>query len=259
MTHPTEPELKILASETGYEELSLEKMLRLYDVLQAIERDRFLRDRLALKGGTALNAFHFDLERLSLDIDLVYISAIERDVTLAERKFVNEKLLRVLNDQGCAIKEIKFGRDGSKLDMRFDSALGGISKLHVDTGYVDRQPLFGASRMTSFELGGRKAADILVLDLEDVIMGKLAALTQRCLARDIFDAMSIKEIKGDLDMKSIRAAFISYVASSREGWENLWIGARSPDPHEACHPLCSACRSIFAAFSEGKSGCEVVQ
>jgi hypothetical protein len=39
---------------------------------------------MALKGGTALNLFHFDVPRLSVDIDLNYVGAIERDTMLAE-------------------------------------------------------------------------------------------------------------------------------------------------------------------------------
>lgn len=91
--------------------------------------------------------------------------------------------------------------------------------------------------MSSVDLGGWKATDVLVLDLNDVVAGKLSALTQRTLPRDIFDAMSIAEIEDHLDMASIRAAFLALVAASRNGWEGRGIGALAGDPHEICQDL----------------------
>ena len=49
-----------------------EKVLRLIDVLEFINQDEFLKNKLALKGGTAINLLEFDLPRLSVDIDLDY-------------------------------------------------------------------------------------------------------------------------------------------------------------------------------------------
>lgn len=76
MAHPTETDLLKLVGETGYDGRALERMIRLFGILQMIERDEFLRRSLALKGGTALNAFHIGLKRLSVDIDLQYIGPL---------------------------------------------------------------------------------------------------------------------------------------------------------------------------------------
>ncbi len=53
--------------------LILEKVIRLIDLLNSFSNDEYLASRIALKGGTALNLFHFDLPRLSVDIDSNYI------------------------------------------------------------------------------------------------------------------------------------------------------------------------------------------
>jgi len=50
---------------TGYRQEIIEKVVWLIHVLSAISEDSFLKTRLALKGGTALNLFYFDLPRLS--------------------------------------------------------------------------------------------------------------------------------------------------------------------------------------------------
>ncbi len=58
------------ANATGFRPESLEKVLRLIGLPNAIFRLPDLASRLVLKGGTALNLFLFDLPRLSVDIDL---------------------------------------------------------------------------------------------------------------------------------------------------------------------------------------------
>lgn len=45
----------------------------------------FLGPRVALKGGTALNLFVFELPRLSVDVDVNYIGAADRETMMAER------------------------------------------------------------------------------------------------------------------------------------------------------------------------------
>ena len=70
---------------TGFSGESLEKVFRLMGLLDALNSHPFLKTRIVLKGGTALNLFHFDVPRLSVDIDLNYIGAADRDTMLAER------------------------------------------------------------------------------------------------------------------------------------------------------------------------------
>jgi len=55
---------------TGFHAEPLEKVLRLMALLDALSSHPFLKARIALKGGTALNLFHFDVPRLSVDLDL---------------------------------------------------------------------------------------------------------------------------------------------------------------------------------------------
>ena len=62
-----------MAQENGFVRDTLEKVLRLTEILKFIDRDDFLKRHLALKGGTAINMTIFDLPRLSVDIDLDYI------------------------------------------------------------------------------------------------------------------------------------------------------------------------------------------
>ena len=66
MALPSAQTLQLLASETGFQPGALEKALRLLDLLREIAGDPILSDRLALHGGTALNLFHRDFDRMSV-------------------------------------------------------------------------------------------------------------------------------------------------------------------------------------------------
>lgn len=81
----TDTELQRLAAETGFSVEPLTKVLSLMELMEAIRSHPFLKSRVALKGGTALNLFVFDVPRLSVDIDLNYIGATDRETMLGDR------------------------------------------------------------------------------------------------------------------------------------------------------------------------------
>src|ERR1700722_17863035 len=99
MAAPSAQTLQRVAAETRLPAPALEKGRRLLDVLQAIAEDRDLKTRVALKGGTALNVFHLRLDRLSVDIDLNYVGALDRTAMEADRPQIDAALGRLLTSQ----------------------------------------------------------------------------------------------------------------------------------------------------------------
>lgn len=67
---------------------TVDKVNRLFDLLQELSNHPDLRGKLAMHGGTALNLFVFDILRLSVDIDLSYVGAIDLDEMLRERPLI---------------------------------------------------------------------------------------------------------------------------------------------------------------------------
>lgn len=65
--------------------------------------------------------------------------------------------------------------------------------------------LLGAVRMESRPLDEFRASDVLVLDLHEIVAGKVVALIDRHVARDLFDARRILSFEG-LDWRWIKAA-----------------------------------------------------
>ena len=105
----TKETLQQTAKQKGYRPEILEKVYRLLDLINEMMNIEFLRDRLALKGGTAINLFHSNtLPRLSVDLDFNYIGTTDRQIMLNEREQMNE-VLSVL----CKKKQYRIERNPS--------------------------------------------------------------------------------------------------------------------------------------------------
>ncbi len=102
------------AASSGFREDYLEKSIRLLYLLEAIRDDPFLRSRLVLKGGTALNLFIMGLPRLSVDIDLNYTGSYEREVMLEERPLVERTLQAICGREGFRVRRIPSDHAGGK-------------------------------------------------------------------------------------------------------------------------------------------------
>ncbi|GAN81430.1 nucleotidyl transferase AbiEii/AbiGii toxin family protein [Acidocella aminolytica] len=209
----------------------MEKVLRLLDLLQEIAGDPLLSGRLALKGGTALNVFHLGLDRLSVDIDLNYIGALDRAEMEANRPAIDAAIDRLLVSQGYSIRRRPEEHAGGKWIARYASALGGSAALEIDVNYMARQPLFGAAMMDSMKLAELQAKNVLVLDPHEIVAGKLVALFDRHAARDLFDARRILSIEG-LDWSRIKAAVLAIGATGRRDWRAVSIESIKGDPQE---------------------------
>lgn len=219
MAPPSALTLQRISKETGYQSDTVEKVLRLLDLLVEINRDPFLNGRLVLKGGTALNVFHLNLERLSVDIDLNYIGGLDRAQMESDRQDVDAAMRRLLASQGYSVHRRPDEHAGGKWVSRYNSALGGNANLEVDINYMARQPLFGAARMESRNLGGIQARNILVVDIHEIVAGKIVTLVDRSVARDLFDARCILSIEG-LDWTRIKAAVLAIGACMRSDWRD---------------------------------------
>ena len=67
----TADNIRATAKATGFIKDNVEKVMRLIDILEAVFSTKW-RDKLVLKGGTAINMFYMGMPRLSVDIDLDY-------------------------------------------------------------------------------------------------------------------------------------------------------------------------------------------
>lgn len=219
----TPQEIAWEVSATGFPGETLEKVFRLMSLLDGLNAHPFLKRRVALKGGTALNLFVFDVPRLSVDIDLNYIGAADRDTMLAERPKVEQAVHAVCSRDGLAVKRMPSEHAGGKWRLAYTASTGDSGNLELDVNFMLRVPLWPPVMTDCRPVGSFRAAPAHVLDPHELAAGKLAALLARSASRDIFDTCRLLSA-GHLDPTHLRVAFTVYGGINRKDWRTV-----SPD------------------------------
>jgi len=202
------------ARSSGYKPEILEKVYRLLDVFQQIMSVPFLQDRLALKGGTALNLFCFEqLPRLSVDIDLNYIGALDREKMLEEKQLIMNAVHQIMLQNQFERHRSPMHHAGGKMVWFYPSLLGQRGSLEIDINFMYRQPLFPVQLKSPNiqEYSGIKGP---VLDTHELAAGKLSALFDRSASRDWFDAHYLLT-QIPLDKQKLKLAFVTYLAMTK--------------------------------------------
>ena len=258
--------LRIEAEATGFRVDVLAKVVRLLSVLRGVRDHPFLKGRLALKGGTALNLFVFDVPRLSVDIDLNYVGAESRDGMLEERPRVERALTAVFARNNLSVRRAPEGHAGGKWRLRYQDPSGRSGTLEVDVNYMYRVPLWPIGTMDSCRLGSWGVRRIPVVDFHELVAGKLCALLSRNRARDLYDsrlalslgipgarfdtpgeAVNHDSCHGLLDPELLRIAFVVYGAAARKDWRTVSIEDVEFEPRELAGQLLPALRRRPAA------------
>lgn len=216
----SQQEIVSISDSTGFRDDIVEKVLQLLNLLNKLNSHSFLKGKLALKGGTALNLFVLDIPRLSVDIDLNYIGSLDREHMLSRRPKVDQAVQAVFSREGFTVRQIPGEHAGGKWRLTFQSFTGQSANLEVDLNFMFRQPLWDVQTLDSHALGDHQAKNIPVIDIHELAAGKLAALFARHQARDLFDAHQLL-CHGDLDMKRLRVAFVVYGALNRKDWRTI--------------------------------------
>lgn len=238
-------ELNAAAAAEGFQPLMLEKVLRLLDLLEGIQAHPYLRGRLALKGGTALNLFMLDLPRLSVDVDLNYIGAVDRETMLAERPKVEQAIQAACGRLDLMVRRVPADHAGGKWRLGYAAAGGGTGTLELDLNFVLRAPLWPVELREALRVAGRPVVAFPVLDLHELVAGKLAALFGRTAARDLYDARALLQLDG-LDAERLRLGFVVYGAMNRRDWREIALDDVDLEPREVERTLVPVLRRADA-------------
>lgn len=215
-------QLQRAAADSHFPVESYEKVSVLVRLLAGVRAHPFLGPRMALKGGTALNLFVLDLPRLSVDIDLNYIGASDRETMLAERPRIEQALEQVAGRMGLTARRVPTEHAGGKWRLTYATALGRPGSIEVDVNFMLRTPLWPATQRDSHSIGGDKAIQILLVDEHELAAGKLAALVARSASRDLFDTRELLR-QARLDHEKLRLGFVVYGGANRQDWRAVTI------------------------------------
>ena len=187
--------LQITAKQNGYNASTLEKVIRLVDILRYINEDSLLRDHLALKGGTALNLTVFDLPRLSVDIDLDFAQNLSKEDMLDCRETIKQKFMHYMTSNGYWLHAKS--KEPHALDsfvFSYNNAAGNQDNLKVEINYLMRAHLFDYEQ-TYAKVGClHMVQPIQTISKLDLLASKTAALINRSTPRDLYDFKNILDL-----------------------------------------------------------------
>jgi hypothetical protein len=162
-------------------------------LLGAFNADPWVRSRVSLHGGTAINLFALGAPRLSVDIDLNYIGQADREVMMAERDDVERAVTDIGEEAGFTVVPGKPEHAGRTFQLYYQG-VRGRDHVKVDLDYLNRSPLLPAQPKTVRLPGGTEVAFPVNSEIE-LFAGKTKALVERVAVRDLYD---ISRIDGHL-------------------------------------------------------------
>ena len=198
------------ADEGGIPDLTLAELdYRLVHALRAIYADPFLRDRLYLKGGTALNKFYLpDQGRLSVDLDFNAVGP--RDQVLEERTQFSRRVMTVLGQQDDSYDFTYRWRYNQATVYARYTPLTGVAqqRLKVEISFIERFAILGREKQALSLSLFEEPLVVNTYRLEELTSTKLRALYDRRKGRDIYDLFRISDL--DLNQAAVRRMVLYY-------------------------------------------------
>jgi predicted nucleotidyltransferase component of viral defense system len=167
----------------------------LRQLLIEFRKHSFLRERLVLKGGTAVNLFYLDLARLSLDIDLNYIGQLEREEMQREQitKALGYKVQRSADDY--ALNEWFLG---------YQNHIGNPEQIQVEINFLMRACALSPQLRQAISIGDEAACEFPALAIEELFAGKIRAMIDRQHPRDLYDLFRFRKTNLSYDSEVMR-------------------------------------------------------
>ena len=167
---------------------TLDKVERLLDLLEEMQRHPDLKGKLVMHGGTAINLFMLNVPRLSVDIDISYVGALSREEMLAERPFIERGIEEVGKAQGYDVTAGEGGHAGRTFVLRYRGDWGP-DHVKIDCIYMNRSPLLPV-RTKSCPI--RPDVGVPMFDDAELAGGKVKAYFDRVKIRDLYDISNLK-------------------------------------------------------------------
>lgn len=215
----TKEDLNELAHSLNFVRDTLEKVLRLVKILDFINSNPLTKNKLALKGGTAINLTIFKLPRLSVDIDLDYTENNSREEMLQNREQITEILKKYLQSEQYSISpNSKNYHSLSSIVAAYTNSAGMKDNIKIEINYSLRAHIFTPKNKKIILENIQSKNEILVLNKTEIFASKLNALLDRGAVRDLYDINNMiqNKIFSPADFELLKKSFIFYTALSQE-------------------------------------------
>jgi len=173
-----------------------------------------LSNTLALKGGAAINLTVFNLPRLSVDIDLDFVTECSKEEMLVSREQINKEILNYMFTQDYALSpNTKNPHSLDSWAFFYQNAGGNKDNIKIEINFSMRNhiyPLVKANTKVDF-LSSISIQSLAPLEL---FGSKIKALMERTAARDLYDVYNMisHSIFSEEELNSLRKVVIFYLA-----------------------------------------------
>jgi len=215
----TKAELAQKANEMNFVRDTLEKVLRLAEILKYLNSNPLTKNTLVLKGGTAINLTVFNLPRLSVDIDLDFAQNLPRDAMLITREKIREDIKIYMSTQGYAISPRSKSYHSLDSFVFAYTNLGGMNdNIKIEINYSLRAHVFEPSLRKISIPGIADHALISTLPPIELFAAKINALIGRAAARDLYDVHNMIKfgLFDESELPLLRKCVVFYTAISQD-------------------------------------------
>ena len=181
-------ELGRIGTESGFVRDTFEKVLRLKEILKFLNEDKFLREHLLLKGGTAINLTVFNLPRLSVDIDMDYTPNDTREDMLECRAKITDIIKEYMESEGYQLSEAsRFSHSLDAFHYNYQNTGGNRDMIKIELNYSLRAHIFEPVYRSILPETFDDSMKIRMVDPMEIFAAKGNALITRAAARDLYD------------------------------------------------------------------------
>ncbi len=208
-----------MAKQYGFVRDTLEKVIRLKEILTYFNTESYLREHLALKGGTAINLTIFNLPRLSVDIDLDFTPNLQLQDMSEERQKITQLIQRYMKEEGYQLSDTsRYSHSLDALMFYYQNAGGNRDNIKIEINYSLRAHIFEPKEREIVTDIFEERVKIRSLQAMEIFAAKTNALLNRAAARDLYDFNNM--VKYDLfdetEYELLRKCIIFYASISAE-------------------------------------------
>ena len=215
----TKSELAEKANELNFVRDTLEKVLRLSEILNYLNTNPLTKEYLVLKGGTAINLTVFNLPRLSIDIDLDFAKNLPRDDMMSTRERIREDIKIYMSTQGYAISPRSKAYHSLDSFVFTYTNLGGMNdNIKIEINYSLRAHIFEPTLRKMSVPGVNADALIKTLPPMELYAAKINALIGRAAARDLYDIHNMIKfgLFDESELQLLRKCVVFYTSISQD-------------------------------------------
>ncbi len=185
--------LSQLAQETNFIKDTLEKVLRLSEILKFLNSDVVFKDKLALKGGTAINLTTVELPRLSVDIDLDFTENVGREELIEIKERLKKRLTDYMWQEGYSIAEARDSFALTSVVFNYTNSAGNRDNIKVEINFLDRCHILPLKKKKILTKSIVENFNVLTLNTTELYASKINALLSRGTPRDLYDVNAMIE------------------------------------------------------------------